>query len=463
MRRLVATTAVFGAIILSMARFADTALANDRRVALVIGNSSYQNVAQLPNPARDAGAVGQLLKDAHFDSVDVQLNLGIVDFKRTIRDFRDKADQADIAVVYYAGHGLEVSGINYLIPVDARLANDRDAEDEAVPLDRVLSSAGGAKKLRLTILDACRDNPFKAGMKRDRRSLPPRAISTLGGVDLSTTTDTLTAYASKLGSTAEDGDGEHSPFTAALLKSLTVPGLDVRMAFGRIKKEVMAATHGQQEPFVYGSLGDDNYALVPAPAVSEPVPTSEMQADYDLIAAVNTRRAWEAFLRRYNDGPYADKARQQLASLVDQVPPAAVDPRGNPSATSVRPIPPNVIAPGKEPSSAEAADWDKVKDSTDPVALHEFADRYPNSPLSIKARQRINTLKPAAKEHEDTANAKPAGAATASGHKHEDDSSARSKPESREARREPRREARPTQQAAARPSAGSHAVVGVGF
>jgi hypothetical protein len=456
MRRLVATTAVVGAIILSMARFADTALANDRRVALVIGNSSYQTVAQLPNPARDASAVGQLLKDAHFDSVDVQVNLGIVDFKRTIRDFADKADQADVAVVYYAGHGLEVNGINYLIPVDAKLANDRDAEDEAVPLDRVLSSAGGAKKLRLTILDACRDNPFRAGMKRDRRSLPPRAISTLGGVDLSSTTDTLTAYAAKLGSTAEDGDGEHSPFTTALLKSLTVPGLDVRMAFGRIKKEVMAATHGQQEPFVYGSLGDDNYALVPAPAVPQPVLTSEMQADYDLIAAVNTRRAWEAFLRRYNDGPYADKARQQLASLVDQGPPA-VDARDNPSAASVRP---NVIAPGREPSSGEALDWDKVKDSTNPVALHEFVDRYPNSPLSIKARQRINTLKPAAKERED---AKPAGVTTASGRKHEDDSSARSKPESREARREQHREARPTQQAAARPNAGGHAVVGVGF
>src|SRR5450631_4523050 len=137
-----------GAILLSMVLAPGAAFA-EKRVALVIGNSSYQSVAQLPNPAKDAESVAKLFQDAKFDSVDIKLNLGIIDFKRTIRRFEDTADQADVAVIYYAGHGLEINGNNYLIPVDAKLANDRDAEDEAIALDRVLSSAGGTKKFRL--------------------------------------------------------------------------------------------------------------------------------------------------------------------------------------------------------------------------------------------------------------------------------------------------------------------------
>ena len=101
-----------------------------------------------------------MFRDAGFDTVETQINVGNLEFKRAIRKFETIADQADIAVVYYAGHGLEISGINYLIPVDARLASDRDAEDEAIPLERLVSSADGAKRLRLIILDACRDNPF---------------------------------------------------------------------------------------------------------------------------------------------------------------------------------------------------------------------------------------------------------------------------------------------------------------
>ena len=371
-----------------MASVTDAAWA-EKRVALVIGNSGYQTVAQLPNPAKDAGAVAQMFRDAKFDSVDLKLNLGIIDFKRTIRQFEDTADQADIAVIYYAGHGIEISGINYLIPVDARLANDRDAEDEAIPLDRVLGSAGGAKKLRLIILDACRDNPFRAGMKRDRRSVN-RGIAQLGGVDLSSTTDTLTAYAAKLGSTAEDGDGDHSPFTTALLKNLTVPGLDVRMAFGRVKKEVMTATGGLQEPFVYGSLGDDNYALVPA-ATDSQASTAEQKADFDLISSINTRKAWEVYLSRYKSGPYVDRARQQLASLSNEIPAQpSVPAQGNPPVAAIAP---NVIAPGREQTSKEALEWDRVKDSTDIGELQKFIQRFPKSPLAITAQQRIDVLK----------------------------------------------------------------------
>lgn len=405
--RLARTAAIIGATIFSMAIGSSAALA-EKRVALVIGNSKYQSVQQLPNPSRDANAVAQLLRDAHFDSVDVQLNLGIVDFKRAVRKFEDQVEQADIAVIYYAGHGFEINGTNYLIPVDAMLVSDRDAEDEALPLDLILSRSGSAKKFRVIILDACRDNPFSSRMQR-KKSVS-RGVSGLGKIDLSSTTDTLTAYAAKLGSTAEDGDGEHSPFTTALLKNLTVPGLDIRMAFGRIKTEVMTATAGHQEPYVYGSLGGDTYALVPAPAGPKDVSVSEAKADYDLIAKINNRRAWEVFLGRYQTGPYSDLARKQLASLSDDVPQSAVNPPGNPSLASVGP---NVIAPGREPSSKEALDWDRVKNSTDQSALEKFIRLYRDSPLAITAQQRLDILKQAERDRKAAEDERRAKAAEA--------------------------------------------------
>jgi uncharacterized caspase-like protein len=228
-RRLVSLATIIGGAIFSMVLAPDVAWA-DKRVALIVGNSTYQTVPQLPNPSRDASAVAKMFRDAGFDSVEVQLNVGNLEFKRSIRKFEAAADQADIAVVYYAGHGLEISGTNYLIPVDARLASDRDADDEAIPLERMVSSADGAKRLRLVILDACRDNPFVNTMRRERKMASRAVTAGLGKVE-PTSTDTLIAYAAKAGSTADDGDGQHSPFTTAILKNLTVPGLDVRLAF----------------------------------------------------------------------------------------------------------------------------------------------------------------------------------------------------------------------------------------
>ena len=170
---------MIGAVIVSMALAPKIAFA-DKRVALVVGNSSYQTVPQLPNPSRDASAVAKLLRDAGFDIVDIQLNVENLEFKRAIRKFEAEVDQADIAVVYYAGHGLEIAGTNYLIPVDARLASDRDADDEAISLERLVSSADGARRLRLVILDACRDNPFVTTMRRERKTASRAVASGLG-------------------------------------------------------------------------------------------------------------------------------------------------------------------------------------------------------------------------------------------------------------------------------------------
>ena len=228
---------------------------------------------------------------------------------------RPSADQADIAVVYYAGHGLEIGGINYLIPTDARLASDRDADDESILLERLVSSADGAKRLRLIILDACRDNPFVTTMKRERKMASRAAVASgLGKVE-PTSTDTLIAYAAKAGSTADDGDGQHSPFTTAVLKNLTVPGLDVRLAFGRVRDEVLKATGNRQEPFVYGSLGGGNIALVPAPATPQEASASDVKADYELVQKIGSKRAWEVFLGTHPNGFYSDLARAQIEAI----------------------------------------------------------------------------------------------------------------------------------------------------
>src|SRR5262249_1167087 len=126
-----------------------------KRVALVIGNSAYQHAARLPNPANDASAVAKLIKDIGFYVAHFRRDL-----RRAIREFAQQARGADIAIVYYAGHGIELNGTNYLVPTDGRLDQDFDVEDETVPLDRLLAAIEPAKRLRLVMLDACRDNPF---------------------------------------------------------------------------------------------------------------------------------------------------------------------------------------------------------------------------------------------------------------------------------------------------------------
>jgi uncharacterized caspase-like protein len=311
-RRQVSWAVVIGAAILSMVLAPDRALA-EKRVALIVGNSTYQSVPQLPNPSRDASAVARMFRDAGFDSVEVQLDVGNLEFKRSIRKFEAMADHADIAVIYYAGHGLEIGGTNYLIPIDARLASDRDADDEAIPLERLVATTDGAKRLRLVILDACRDNPFVSTMRRERTAANRAITSGLSKVE-PTSTDTLIAYAAKAGSTADDGDGQHSPFTSALLKNLTVPGLDVRLAFGRVRDDVLKSTGNRQEPFVYGSLGGETMALVPQAA--KPVdPEAGARVDYELAAQIGTKEAWDSFLASHPSGLYANLARAQNNKL----------------------------------------------------------------------------------------------------------------------------------------------------
>ena len=301
----------------------------DKRVALVLGNSAYQNVPPLANPVNDAALMADTFKKAGFDLVELKQNLTVQETRRVLRDFTDKASDADIAVIYYAGHGIEVDGSNYLIPVDARLERDDDVYDEAFSLDRILATVEPAKRLRLVILDACRDNPFAQKMKK---TLATRSIGRgLAKVEPESS-NTLIAYSAKAGSTAQDGSGKDSPFTTALANHLTTPGLDIRRAFGFVRDDVLKTTNNRQEPYVYGSLGGDDVSLVPnrsvaPPPAPAPNPQADIRRDYELALQVGNRAAFEAFLAQHPaDGFYASLAKLQLEKVAaDQAHAAAVE------------------------------------------------------------------------------------------------------------------------------------------
>ncbi|TPQ26778.1 caspase (peptidase), partial [Bradyrhizobium guangdongense] len=211
----------------------------ERRVALVIGNSAYKNVARLTNPANDATLVGGMFRKAGFDNVDIKLDLNVSEMRKALREFGGKTRDAEIAVVYYAGHGIELDGVNYLIPTDATLETDSDVLDETIALDRALFAVEPAKQLRLIILDACRDNPFAKTMKR---TIASRAIGRGLAKIEPTSPNTMIAFAAKAGSTASDGDSKNSPFAAALVERLPTPGLDLGKAFRFVRDDVLKTT-----------------------------------------------------------------------------------------------------------------------------------------------------------------------------------------------------------------------------
>jgi formylglycine-generating enzyme required for sulfatase activity len=355
----------------------------EKRVALVVGNAAYQHAAPLPNPTRDARAIAQMFQVAGFDTVLLRNDVGNLDFKRALRDFFSVAKGADIAVVFFAGHGIQIADQNYLIPVDAKLAQDYDAMDEAISLDRVIEAIEPAARLRLVILDACRDNPFLMRMQRRgaTRQIASRGLSKVEP----NLNNTLIAYAAKAGSTAEDGPGENSPFTMALIKHVAEPGLDIRLALGRVRDEVLRNSRNDQEPFVYGSLGGGSVSLVPPIVVAKPVAAAEMRADYELVERINTRKAWELFISQYKSGMYVDLARERLRMLE----------REEAAASSAR---------MQEENSA----WERVKDTEDPAAIRRFIERNKSSPHAMTAQNLLDSLEKVAREKEEKAAAEEA-------------------------------------------------------
>ncbi|MEO8667582.1 MAG: caspase family protein [Bauldia sp.] len=339
------------------------------RVALVIGNSAYANVSELANPKNDGAALAKALRGAGFDEVTELRDLDQAGLRRALKEFTANARGAETALIYYAGHGVEVGGTNYLVPVDATLAQATDVEFEAVPLDNVRTAVSGATKLRLIILDACRNNPFKLAASGGKRSVGR------GLARVEPNANELIAYAAREGTVASDGRAGNSPYATALVKYLGKPGLEIRLLFGQVRDDVVAATAGEQEPFTYGTLGGEaiflngasaSSASQPADAgtaskpVSEPGGSLLTEAAAAWAAAQGTTSAavLKAYIARYKGTIFGEMAVARLEELQGAAAPA-------PAST---PSPSPSTSPSDEDMFANAPPEDEPADATPVVA-----------------------------------------------------------------------------------------------
>ena len=269
--------AVLALVVLAM----PTVVLADGRVALVVGNSTYAHIGRLPNPDNDAGDISSALRRLGFE-VTTELDADRVELTEALRAFARQSAGADVALVFYAGHGIEMDGVNYLVPVDARLERDIDVRFETVTVDDLLVSTTGAS-LRLVILDACRNNPLARSMQRTATT---RTVSRGSFADLNEDLlgdETLVAYAAAAGTIAADGRGRNSPYTAALLSHLETP-LEIGLLFRRVRAQVLTATNGAQRPHEYHSLVGEHYltrtlATGASTTVSAAIPAIPAPAD----------------------------------------------------------------------------------------------------------------------------------------------------------------------------------------
>jgi len=221
------------------------------RIALVVGNSKYEAFDTLANPKRDAAAIADALGKSGFQNVKLLTDVNRESLSAALKSFTEDSKNANWSVVYFAGHGIELDGSNYLVPVDAKFENDADIPKESVALDQILNAVGAADKMRLVILDACRENPFAA----EKKSLSVGR----GLARIEPESGTLVAFATKHGHYATDGSGENSPFTASLVRRMEAPGLEINQLFRMVHDDVYASTAKKQEPFTYGQLSAQGF------------------------------------------------------------------------------------------------------------------------------------------------------------------------------------------------------------
>ena len=228
--------------------------AAQRRTALVIGNAGYVSASKLKNPSNDATAIARSLRDLGF-SVTLALDLDKIGFEQQVRNFADSLDGTSAAVLFYAGHGLQVDGRNYMVPVDARVANEADLPFELVSLDIVLQRLAGHRITNIVILDACRDNPLGEKLSK---ALGERANAVAHGLaNVHASAGTLISFSTQPGNTALDGDGSNSPFTKALLHHVATPDVDVLAMLRHVRRDVMEETKQNQIPWDNSSLVDE--------------------------------------------------------------------------------------------------------------------------------------------------------------------------------------------------------------
>ena len=283
------------------------------RVALVVGNSAYTRTSPLANPVNDAADMAAALEGLDFDVI-LEMDADEDAMDDALADFEERSAGAAVALVFYAGHGMEMNGANYLVPVDAELATASAVGRETIALDMVLDATSGART-RIVILDACRNNPFARSMRGARRA----NVRSGGLAAVSTGEGLLVAYAAAAGDVAADGEGSrNSPFTTALLEHLRSPGVELRVMLGNVGGAVSRSTGADQQPFVYTSLSGEHYLAgrdEPVVVVDDSSRRQQETVFWQSIMNSTNAADFEAFLEEFPNGTFARLATNRLAPL----------------------------------------------------------------------------------------------------------------------------------------------------
>ncbi|SDK20526.1 MULTISPECIES: caspase family protein [Bradyrhizobium] len=300
----------------------------ERRVAFVVGNGAYKNVAQLPNPPVDAKAMAGVLRNVGFEVVE-GTNLTRDKMTEKLLDFGKKAQGADVAVFFYAGHGIAISGTNYLLPIDADIKSEMDVKlGAAINIDLTLDQTMSDAKVKLVFLDACRDNPFAAKIKSNSAT---RSVSVGSGLaEMKSGEGTLIAFATGPGQTALDGqEGTNSPFTRALIANIATPGVEIQQAMTKVRAQVNEETNKGQLPWGHTNLIGSVYLNgAPAPATANgaapaqaPVavasaPGSDVELEFwRSIKDSNKVEELNAYVTNYPNGQFKPLALSRIAAL----------------------------------------------------------------------------------------------------------------------------------------------------
>jgi hypothetical protein len=298
----------------------------ERRVAFVVGNGAYKNVAQLPNPPVDAKAMASVLRNVGFEVVE-GTNLTRDKMTEKLLDFGKKAQGADVAVFFYAGHGIAISGTNYLLPVDADIKSEMDVKlGAAINIDLTLDQTMSDAKVKLVFLDACRDNPFAAKIKSNSAT---RSVSVGSGLaEMKSGEGTLIAFATGPGQTALDGqEGTNSPFTRALIANITTPGVEIQQAMTKVRAQVNEETNKGQLPWGHTNLIGSVYlngapatanasGPAPAPVAVASAPGSDVEVEFwRSIKDSNKPEELNAYISSYPNGQFKPLALSRLAAL----------------------------------------------------------------------------------------------------------------------------------------------------
>jgi uncharacterized caspase-like protein len=281
------------------------AQASQRRVALVIGNAAYQSAPPLNNALNDAELMSSTLKNLGFDVLDGR-NLTKNSMGKLLGNFARQLRGAEAGLVYYAGHGLQFEGQNYLLPIDAAIEDEVGLSFETIRLDDVTAALGYASGVQILVLDACRNNPFSAklGRKSGTRDIGVRS----GLAPISRTQGMIVAYATQANDVATDGEGANSPFTAALAREMESPGQEIATVFRKVQTQVYAATGGRQLPELSISLLGEFFIKAGE---------SDLEA-WKKASLSNDEEQLKAFMKAYPESGWIDAARTRLQELADK-------------------------------------------------------------------------------------------------------------------------------------------------